>query len=125
RTPHASAVVFEDRRLDYATLDRDANRLAHHLRTLGVGPDVVVALCMQRCPEMVVAMLGVPKAGGAWVPVDPDYPVERIGFVLDDSAAPVVLPQQAVLERIRATGTHAHAIALASPEWRQLADTLP
>ncbi|HLT27545.1 MAG TPA: amino acid adenylation domain-containing protein, partial [Zeimonas sp.] len=121
----ACAVVFEDRQLDYATLDREANRLAHHLRTLGVGPDVVVALCMQRSPGMVVAMLGVLKAGGAWVPIDPDYPVDRIAFVLDDSAAPVVLTQQAALDRIRETGTRAHAIALDSPGWRELADALP
>src|SRR5690606_3200396 len=125
RTPDACAVVFEDRQLDYATLDREANRLAHHLRTLGVGPDVVVALCMQRSLEMMVAILGIMKAGGAWVPTDPDSPAARIAFVLDDSAAPVVLTQQAVLERIRETGTRAHAIALDSPGWRDLADALP
>jgi amino acid adenylation domain-containing protein len=125
RTPQACAVIFEDRQLDYATLEREANRLAHHLRTLGVGPDVVVALCMQRSLEMMVAILGIMKAGGAYVPTDPDSPAARIGFVLDDSAAPVVLTQQAVLDRIRETGTRAHAIALDSPEWRELADTLP
>ncbi|RPH65347.1 MAG: amino acid adenylation domain-containing protein, partial [Burkholderiales bacterium] len=125
RTPGACAVIFEDRQLDYATLDREVNRLAHHLRTLGVGPDVVVGLCMQRGLEMMVAILGIMKAGGAYVPTDPDGPAERIGFVLEDSAAPVVLTQQAVLARLREAGTQAHAIALDSPEWRELAATLP
>ncbi|MCL4773584.1 MAG: amino acid adenylation domain-containing protein, partial [Burkholderiaceae bacterium] len=125
RTPEACAVIFEDRRLDYAGLERQANRLAHHLRALGVGADVVVALCMQRSLEMMVAILGIMKAGGAWVPTDPDSPAARIGFVLADSAAPVVLTQQAVLGRLRETGTQAHAIALDSPDWHALADTLP
>src|SRR6202041_2516943 len=86
RTPDAVAVVFEDDQLSYAELNRRANRLAHYLRELGVGPDDRVALCVERSFEMIVALLAVLKAGGAYVPLDPAYPVERLRFMLEDSA---------------------------------------
>ncbi|HZI09046.1 MAG TPA: amino acid adenylation domain-containing protein, partial [Myxococcus sp.] len=91
RTPDAPAVSFEDSVLTYAQLNARANRLAHHLRTLGVGPDVPVALCFERSVDMVVALLGVMKAGGAYVPLDPAWPSQRLGFALQDCAAPVLL----------------------------------
>ncbi|MFQ5852889.1 MAG: condensation domain-containing protein, partial [Candidatus Binatia bacterium] len=72
RTPDAVVVVFEDKQLTYRELNCRANQLAHHLRTLGVGPEVLVGLCMERSPEMVVGLLGILKAGGAYVPLDPD-----------------------------------------------------
>ncbi|HVH11769.1 MAG TPA: AMP-binding protein, partial [Longimicrobium sp.] len=86
RTPGASAVTFGEASLTYAELDRQANRLAHHLRRLGVGPEVRVGLCLERGVELMVAILGVLKAGGAYVPVDPGHPEERIAYVLRDSA---------------------------------------
>ncbi|HEU0052034.1 MAG TPA: AMP-binding protein, partial [Longimicrobium sp.] len=90
RTPDAVAVVFEDRELTYGELNRRANRLAHHLRGLGVGPDVRVGICVEREPELVVAVLGVLKSGGAYVPLDPGYPRDRLLDMVED-CAPVAL----------------------------------
>lgn len=94
RTPDAVAVVFEDQRLTYRELNGRANQLAHHLRSLGVGPEVLVGICLERSLEMVVGLLGILKAGGAYVPVDLAYPEARMRFVLDDSRAPVLLTQE-------------------------------
>jgi amino acid adenylation domain-containing protein/non-ribosomal peptide synthase protein (TIGR01720 family) len=94
RTPAAVAVIFEDRQLTYAELNMRANRLAHHLRTLAVGPEVLVGLCVERSLEMIVGLLGILKAGGAYVPLDPAYPPERLAFMLHDAGAPVLLTQR-------------------------------
>src|SRR4029077_7845665 len=80
RTPAAVAVVFEGHAVSYRELDACADLLAHHLRSLGVGPDVLVGLCVERSLEMVVGLLGILKSGGAYVPLDPKYPRERIEF---------------------------------------------
>jgi amino acid adenylation domain-containing protein len=95
RTPHAVAVRFEEESLTYAELNARANRLAHHLRRHGVGPEVRVGVLMERSLEMVVSLLAVLKAGGAYVPLDPGLPAERLTYVLDDSAVPLVLVQAA------------------------------
>ena len=97
RTPDAPALVRGDEVWSYATLNRRANRLAWHLRTLGVGPEARVALCAHRRPETVAGMLAVLKAGAAYVPIDPTYPAERQSFILEDSAASVVMGHQALL----------------------------
>src|SRR6201999_1217277 len=97
RTPDAVAVVFEDEQLSYAELNSRANQLAHYLQGLGVGPDARVALCVERSLEMVVALLAVLKAGAAYVPLDPAYPLERLNFMLQDSA-PVALLTQSHLQ---------------------------
>ncbi|MET0399653.1 MAG: amino acid adenylation domain-containing protein [Longimicrobiaceae bacterium] len=93
RAPDAAAVVFEGSTLAYSELERRANRLAHHLRRRGVGPEVRVAVCAERSAELVVALLAVLKAGGAYVPVDPAYPAERIAYLLEDSGCAIVLVQ--------------------------------
>ena len=80
RTPAAVAVVYEGEQLTYQQLNVRANQLAHYLRKLGVGPEVMVGICLERSVEMVVALLGILKAGGAYLPLDPDYPKERLPF---------------------------------------------
>ena len=106
RTPDAPALIFEGEALTYRQLDRRANQLANHLRKNGVGPETLVALCMERSTEMVVAMWAVLKAGGAYVPLDPDYPAERLAFMLADAAAPVLLTQERLTPRLPAHGAH-------------------
>jgi amino acid adenylation domain-containing protein len=93
RTPHAPALVFEAQSLTYAELNARANRLAHHLRARGVGPDVRVAICVERGVEMLVGVLAVLKAGGAYLPLDPQYPEDRLAYMLADSAPAVLLTQ--------------------------------
>ena len=94
QTPRAVALAFQDRELTYEELNRRANQLAHHLRGLGVGPDSLVGICMERSLEMVVALLGTLKAGGAYLPLDADYPPKRLQFMLEDSRCAVVLAGQ-------------------------------
>ena len=96
RTPDAMAVEFEGNRMTYGKLDSRANRLAMHLRALGVGPDVLVGLCLERSLDLVAAMLGILKAGGAYVPLDPKYPKERIEFILQDAGASVLVTQRSL-----------------------------
>ncbi len=91
RCPDAVAVVFEEERLCYGELDRRANQLAHHLRGLGVGPETVVGLCLARSLDLLVGLLGILKAGGAYLPLDPDYPRERLAFMLADAGARVLI----------------------------------
>jgi amino acid adenylation domain-containing protein len=95
RTPDAVAVVFEDEAtLTYRQLDERANQLAHHLRALGVGPETRVGVCLHRSPDMVVAVLGVLKAGGGYVPLDPANPAERLAFITADAEMPVVISER-------------------------------
>ncbi|HEX2080196.1 MAG TPA: amino acid adenylation domain-containing protein, partial [Longimicrobium sp.] len=96
RTPEAVAVVFGGRTLTYAGLEGRSNRLAHHLRGLGVGPEVRVGVCLERTPELVVALLAVLKAGGAYVPLDPAYPGERLGHMVEDAQISLVLTSSAL-----------------------------
>ena len=102
RTPRATAIVCEGRELTYAELDARANRLAHQLRTSGVGPEVRVAIAMERSAELVVALLGILKAGGAYVPMDPSYPAARLAFMLKDTRAPVLVTHERLREQLPA-----------------------
>jgi natural product biosynthesis luciferase-like monooxygenase protein/FkbM family methyltransferase len=95
RTPETCALVAPDGCLTYRDLDQRANQLAHHLRTLGVGPEVCVGVSLPRSTALVVGVLGVLKAGGAYVPLDPSYPAERLAFMLQDAQAPLLLTASA------------------------------
>jgi amino acid adenylation domain-containing protein len=110
RTPEAVAVVFEDRRLTYAELNRRANQLAHRLRKMGVQPDTLVGICVERSLEMVVGILGILKAGGAYLPLDPAYPKERLAFMLDDARPKVVLTQQRLINSLPKNGAKSMAL---------------
>ena len=93
-SPEAVAIVDEDCLLSYRELNQRANRLARYLQSLGVGPNALVALCVNRSPDMIVGLLGILKAGGAYVPLDPAYPYERLAFMLEDTQTPVLVTQQ-------------------------------
>jgi amino acid adenylation domain-containing protein len=100
RTPERLALVFGDVRFTYRELNEDANRLARFLCGLGVGPEVVVGLCLNRSPSMVLALLAIAKAGGAYVPLDPQLPVTRRTFILDDSGASILVTETALLQSL-------------------------
>jgi amino acid adenylation domain-containing protein len=125
RRANEPAVTFEGATLSYGELNKRANRLANKLRKLGVGPDVLVAVCLERSGEMVVAVLAVLKAGGAYVPLDPAYPRDRMQFILEDSHAAVAITEEKLLELV---GSSAPAVVCVDRDREALAsesDVLP
>ncbi len=100
RRPNGVGVLFEGQRLTYQELDLRANRLAHYLGKRGVGPEVLVGICMERSLEMIVALLGVLKAGAAYVPLDPHYPKERLAFMLEDAGASVLITRSSLVSQL-------------------------
>ncbi|HEX8148765.1 MAG TPA: amino acid adenylation domain-containing protein, partial [Pyrinomonadaceae bacterium] len=114
--PESVALTFEDRHVTYAELNERAERLARRLRGCGVGPEAPVALCLERSPELVVAMLAALKAGGAYVPLDPQYPAERLAFILEDTGAPVVLTEEGLLGRLPETAARLICLGGASAD---------
>jgi amino acid adenylation domain-containing protein len=96
RTPQAVAVVFNNERLTYRDLDERANMLAWHLRSLGVGPDTIVGLCLNRSPALVIGLLGIVKAGGAYLPLDPNYPASRLGYICADAKPRLIVSEAAL-----------------------------
>ena len=117
RSPQAIAVVCEEASLSYGALDGRANQLAHHLRGLGVGPEVVVGLCVERSLEMVVGLIGILKAGGAYLPLDPGYPQDRLAFMLEDAGAALVVTQQGLADRVAAH----HRVLRLDADWPGIA----
>ncbi|MEG4342269.1 amino acid adenylation domain-containing protein [Microcoleus sp. A003_D6] len=97
QNPDAVAVIFEGQQLTYQELNQRANQLAHHLRSLGLVPDTVVGICVERSLEMAIGLLGILKAGAAYLPLDPAYPQERIAYMLENAQVPVVLTQASLL----------------------------
>ncbi|MEH2138630.1 non-ribosomal peptide synthetase [Nostoc sp.] len=107
RNPDAVAVVYEDEQLTYQELNARANQLAHYLQKLGVGPEVLVGICVERSPLMIIGLWGILKAGGAYLPLDPAYPSDRLAYMLNDSQAQVLLTQQQLVDSIPSTAVQA------------------
>ena len=117
RTPEAIAVVFGEQQLTYQELNQRANQLAHYLQSLGVAPERLVGICMERSIEMVVGLLAILKAGGAYVPLDPAYPQERLAFMLADTQPPVLLTQQRSAHLFKEIST---TVVLFDTEWETI-----
>ncbi|MFL9458803.1 amino acid adenylation domain-containing protein [Tolypothrix bouteillei VB521301_2] len=118
RTPDAVAVVFENQQLTYNQLNCRANQLAHYLRSLGVGADELVGICVKRSVEMVVGLLGILKAGGAYVPLDSEYPQERLSYMLADAGVKVLLTQQPLVEGLP---KHEAVLVCLDTDWLHIA----
>ena len=103
KNPDQVALEFAGERLSYGELERRANQLAHHLRRLGVGPEVLVGLCVERSLEMVVALLGILKAGGAYVPLDPSFPQGRLAYMVADSGLRVLVTHRQLDQKLTET----------------------
>jgi len=122
RTPEAVAVEFDGRQLSYRELNERANQLACYLQGIGVSPDTLVGVCMERSLELVVALYGVLKAGGAYVPIDPDYPQERVAFMLQDAGVPVLLTQSRLVGR---SPSHNGRVVCLDGDWERIAREVP
>jgi len=112
RTPDAIALVYQEQCITYAEVEQRANQLAHALCRVGVGPEVLVGLCMERSPDLVIGLLAILKADGAYVPLDPAYPAERLAFILKDAQVPVLLTQQTFADKLRPLYPQAHIICV-------------
>jgi non-ribosomal peptide synthetase component F len=117
RTPDAVAVTSGDEQLTYAELNQRANQLARRLRSLGVGPEMLVGLCLPRCLDLYVGMLGILKSGGAYVPLDASYPSSRLEFMLKDAEVNVLVTRQALLAGLPDTGYQAVCLDTGTETW--------
>jgi amino acid adenylation domain-containing protein len=117
RTPEAIAIVFEHQQLTYRELNHRANQLAHYLQHLGVVPEMLVGICVERSLEMLVGLLGIIKAGGAYVPLDPSYPPARLSYMLADAAIEILLTQQELLATLP---PHSARVVCLNTDWREV-----
>ncbi|MFP5271127.1 amino acid adenylation domain-containing protein [Coleofasciculus sp.] len=122
RTPDAVAVVFEQEHLTYRELNYRANQLAHYLQTLGVQPEDLVGICVERSLDMIVGLLAILKAGGAYVPIDPTYPTERITYMLEDAQVQLLLTQESLTQELPVN--HTQLICLDS-QWQIISQQSP
>ena len=116
--PEKQAIVGVDQSITYRELDRRANQVAHYLQKQGVGPETLVGLCTNRSVEMFIGMLGIMKAGAAYVPMDPAYPAERLAFMMQDAAMPIVLTQAHLLDKL---STEKHTCICLDRDWNKIA----
>ncbi|MDZ8262382.1 amino acid adenylation domain-containing protein [Nostoc sp. ChiQUE01b] len=122
RTPNAIAAVFEDEQLSYRELNAKANQLAHYLQQLGVKPEVLVGICVERSLSMVIAILGILKAGGAYIPIDPAYPAERLAFILQDAQVSVLLTQHHLIKNLP---QHQTNVICLDTDWESITQQSP
>ncbi|MBD2013421.1 amino acid adenylation domain-containing protein [Microcoleus sp. FACHB-53] len=122
RTPDAVAVVFDNEQLTYQELNSRANQLARYLQKLGVGPEVLVGICVDRSIEMLVGLLGILKGGGAYVPLDPAYPQQRLALMVSDSQMPFLLTQQQLLARLP---SHQARVVCLDRDWHTISQESP
>jgi non-ribosomal peptide synthetase component F len=120
RTPEQIAVIHDAEQLSYRELNRRANRLAHYLQAQGVGPETLVGLCVERSPEMVVALLAIMKAGGAYVPLDPAYPTPRLQFIIEDAGLRLLITQERVREKLAMHGCTVVCLDSDAERWAEL-----
>jgi amino acid adenylation domain-containing protein len=118
RTPEEVALVFENENISYRQLNERSNQLAHYLRKQGIGPNVFVGVCAERSVEMVLALLAILKAGGAYIPLDPEYPTERLAMMIKDSQTLGVLTQKKLLDHLSSRDTPAFCL---DADWKSLA----
>ncbi|AVH69220.1 non-ribosomal peptide synthetase [Nostoc sp. 'Lobaria pulmonaria (5183) cyanobiont'] len=118
RSPDAVAVVFKDEQLTYRELNQRANQLSHHLQKLGVKPEVLVGICVERSLSMVIGVLAILKAGGAYIPLDPTYPLERLAFMLSDSQVPILLTTQKLVTELP---QHIAKVVCLDTDWATIA----
>ena len=122
RTPDTVAVVFEDKQLTYRELNGKANQLARYLQSLGVKPEVLVGICVERSLEMIIGLLGILKAGGAYVPLDSNYPPERLAFILADTGISIILTQEKLKSTIPSAGDVTICL---DTQWHEIAQYAP
>ncbi len=122
QTPDAIAVTFQEQRLTYQALNQKANQVAHYLQSLGVKQETLVGVCIERSLEMLIAMLAVLKAGGAYVPLDPSYPPERLAFMMEDAELPILLTEQAQLDKLP---QHSAQAVVLETDWDAIAQQSP
>jgi amino acid adenylation domain-containing protein/thioester reductase-like protein len=118
KTPDAIAVIFEGQQLTYRELNEKANQLAHYLRSLGVKPETLVGLCIDRSFEMIIALLGVLKAGGAYIPLDPAYPQDRLDFIAKDALFSVLLTEEKLCQQMP---QHCDRVVCIDKDWEKIA----
>ena len=118
QTPDAVAVIFENTQITYQQLNQRANQLAHYLISLGVGTQDLIGICLERSLEMVVGLLGILKAGAAYVPLDPAYPAERLAFILADTQTPIILTQERLVTSLQ---THSGQVVCLDSHWELIA----
>src|SRR5439155_14654903 len=118
RTPDAIAVDFNNDKLTYGQINARANQLAHHLKNIGVGPDSLVGICIERSLEMMVGLLAVLKAGGAYLPIDPSYPSDRVAFMLEDASVAVLLTQSGLIDKLP---PHTASLLCLDSDWQLMA----